>query len=118
VTITNVSNSANYQMDIAIIRITTLGSPGYSTPTPTPHEAGSAASGSTFGLPAASPTEPSSYGATITREGAPSLAGYRHEPQFEERIYMAGATSVGIKLISTPASSTDFDVRVTWREIG
>jgi hypothetical protein len=106
-------------MEIAIIRITTLGSPsGFSNPTPTAHESGSSAAGVTFGLGSNMSTEPSVFGATITQEGAPSLAGYRHEPQFEERIYMAPSTSIGIKIITTPASSTDFDVRVTWREIG
>ena len=43
--------------------------------------------------------------------------GYRFEPQPEERIYVAAAASVGIRMITTPTSS-DFDVRLTFREIG
>jgi hypothetical protein len=118
VTLTNESNATNFQMEAQIANITTLGSPSnFTNPTPTPHEKGDQASGSTFGLGANNSGEPTTYGSVITQEGATSLIGYRHEPQPEERIYVAPGATIGLKLTTTPPA-TDFDVRVTWREIG
>jgi hypothetical protein len=118
VTLTDESNATNYQMQVSIANITTLGSPAnFTTPTPAPHEKGDQAAGATLGLGANNSAEPTTYGSTITQEGATALIGYRHEPQPEERIYVAPGASIGIKLNTTPPA-TDFDVRVTWREIG
>ena len=117
VTVTDESVATNFQMEIAIANISTLGTPTATQVTPTPHEKGDQASGSTFGLGSNSSGEPTTYGTTITQEGATSLIGYRHEPQPEERIYLAPGATLGVKLATTPPA-TDFDVRVTWREIG
>lgn len=115
VTVTNESNATNFQMEVAIANITTLGTPSATAITPTPHESGDQACGSTvkYNVTASEPT----YGTTITQEGAASLVGYRHEPLPEERIYVAPSSSVGIRLITTP-STADFDVRLTFKEIG
>ncbi len=115
VTVTNESNATNFQMEIAIANISTLGSPTGTSVTPTPHEKGDQAAGSTTvgNITASEPT----YGTTITQEGAASVVGYRHEPQLEERIYVQPSASIGVRMITTPTSS-DFDVRVTFREIG
>jgi hypothetical protein len=115
VTVTNESNATNFQMEIAIANISTLGAPNVTAVTPTPHESGDQAAGSTtkFNCTGSEPT----YGTTVTQEGAASLVGYRHEPQPEERIYVTPGQSIGVRLITTPAS-TDFDIRITFREIG
>jgi hypothetical protein len=115
VTVTNESNATDFQMQVAISNISSLGTPTATSVTPTPHEAGDQAAGSTtkFNVTASEPT----YSTVITQEGATSLIGYRHEPAPEERIYVSSAASVGIRLITTPTSS-DFDVRITFREIG
>jgi hypothetical protein len=114
-TVTQESNATNFQMEIAIANISTLGTPTATTLTPTPHEAGDQAASSTVkaNVTASEPT----YGTTITQEGAASLVGYRHEPAPEERIYVSGNSSAGVRMITTPTSS-DFDVRFTFREIG
>jgi hypothetical protein len=118
VTVTNESNATNFQMEVALANITTLGSPtGFTNPAPTPHEKGDQAAGTSVFVGSNTSTEPTTYGSTITQEGAASLVGYRHEPQPEERIYVAPSANVGIRLITTPPS-TDFDVRITFREIG
>jgi len=58
------------------------------------------------------------YGNVRKQEGFASLVGYRHEPQPEEKIYVGSGASIGIRLITNPAASTDFDVEVNFREIG
>ena len=120
VTVTNESNATNYQMEVQLCPITTLGAPSnYTGVTPQPHEAGDQAAGSTVNIASGNTrTEPTSYGTSITQEGAASVVGYRHEPQLEERIYLTNSDEVGIRLITAPGASTDFDVRITWREIG
>lgn len=116
VTVTNESNATNFQMQIAIANVTTLGTPTATTITPTPHEKGDQAAGSTVkaNVTASEPT----YGSTITQEGAASLVGYRFEPPTEgDRIYVQPGTTVGIRMITTP-TSFDCDVRLTFCEVG
>jgi len=121
VTVTNESNATNYQMEVAITPITTLGSPSnYTAATPAKHEAGDQAAGTTVNIASSnSRTEPTTYGSpTQIQEGATSLIGFRYEPQPDERPVMTNSANWGIRLITTPGASTDFDVRVTFREIG
>ncbi len=114
-TVTNESNATNFQGEVSIENISTLGTPTKTDITPTPHEKGDQAAGSTVAgnVTASEPT----YGTVITREGFASLVGYRHEPQPEERIYVQGDSSIGVRLITTP-TAFDADVRLTFREIG
>jgi hypothetical protein len=118
--VTNESNATNYQMEVQLCPITTLGAPSsYAAVTPQKHETGDQAAGTTVNLASGNlRTEPTTYGTPLTQEGAASVVGYRHEPQPEERIYLTNAANFGIRLITTPGASTDFDVRVTFREIG
>jgi hypothetical protein len=120
ITVTNESDATNYQMEIQLCPITTLGmTSNYTSVTPQKHEAGDQAAGSTVNIASSnSRTEPTTYGTPLTQEGAASVVGYRHEPQPEERIYVANSASFGVRLITTPGASTDFDVRMTFREIG
>jgi hypothetical protein len=122
ITVTNESNATNYQMEVQLCPIATLGTPtGYTAVTPQHHEAGDQAAGSTVNIASGnSRTEPTTYGTPVSQEGAASVIGYRHEPQPEERIYLSGATGagLGVRLITAPGASTTFDVRVTFREIG
>jgi hypothetical protein len=121
ITVTNENNATNYQMEIQLCRITSLGSPtGYTAVTPQKHEAGDQAAGSTVNIANTNlRQEPTTYSTTpVTQEGATSVVGYRHEPQPEERIYFTNSDIFGVRLITTPGASTDFDVRITFREIG
>jgi hypothetical protein len=114
-TLTNESNATNFQFELAIANISSLGTPTATAVTPTPHESGDQAAGSTtkMNVTASEPT----YSTTITQEGAASLVGYRHEPAPEERLYVTAATSIGFRMITTP-TSFDADARLTFREIG
>jgi hypothetical protein len=113
--VTNESNATNFQMQVAIANISSLGTPTATSITPTPHEAGDQAAASTVkaNVTASEPT----YGTTITQEGAASLNGYRHEPYPDERILIPAGASVGFRMITTP-TSFDCDVRLTFRELG
>jgi hypothetical protein len=115
VTVTNESNATNQQMAVSIDNITTLGTPTATSVTPAPHEKGDQAAGSTVkaNVTASEPT----YGTSITREGAASVVGYRHEPAPEERLIVQPGTSVGIRMLTTPVAM-DTDIRLTFREIG
>jgi hypothetical protein len=114
-TVTNESNVTNQQFEIQIANITTLGTPTATAVTPTPHEAGDQAAGSTVkaNVTASEPT----YGSAMTQEGAASLPGYRFEPQPDERLYVAPGASIGIRILTTP-TAMDTDIRLTFREIG
>jgi hypothetical protein len=114
-TCTDESNATNFQMEVAIANITTLGTPTATAITPTPHESGDQAAASTVkaNVTASEPT----YGTTITQEGAAVILGYRHEPAPEERLIVTPGTSIGFRMITTP-TAFDCDVRLTFREIG
>jgi hypothetical protein len=121
VTVTNESNATNYQMQVALTPITTLGSPAtYSAATPGKHEAGDQAAGTTVNIATNNGrTEPTTYSGTPTiQEGAASINGWRYEPQPDERPVMTNSVNWGVRLITAPGASTDFDVRITFREIG
>jgi hypothetical protein len=120
VTVTNESNATNYQMEVQLCPITALGSPSnYTSVTPQPHEAGDQAASSTVNIASGNNrTEPTTYGTAYTQEGAASVIGYRHEPQPEERWCLTNGQKMGVRLITTPGASTDFDVRLTFREVG
>ena len=120
ITVTNESNATNYQMEVQLCPISALGAPtNYTAVTPQKHEAGDQAAGTTVNLATSNArTEPTTYGTPLTQEGATSVVGYRHEPQPEERIYLANAAVFGVRLITAPAAATDFDVRITFKEIG
>src|SRR6516164_3914532 len=68
VIVTNESNATNFQGEIAIANISSLGTPTATSVTPTPHEAGDQAAASTVkvNVTASEPT----YGSTISQEGA------------------------------------------------
>jgi hypothetical protein len=121
VTVTNESNATNYQMQVALTPITTLGAPAsYTAATPAKHEAGDQAAATTVNIANANGrTEPTTYSGTPQiQEGAAAVVGWRYEPQPDERPVMTNSAIWGIRLITTPGASTDFDVRVTFREIG
>ena len=111
------SNVTNQQLEVAIQRVSSLGTPTATSVTPTPVEVGDAAAGSTVkgNVTASEPT----YSSAVDggREGYASLGGWRYQPQPESRFYIAPSGSVGVYMTSTP-TSTDTIVRVVFREIG
>src|SRR5262245_37705252 len=111
VTVTNESNATNQQNQVAITNITTLGTPTATAVTPTPHEKGDQATAvlTSGNVTASEPT----YGSVIIQEGFASLAGFRFEPQPEERVYLQGGASIGVRMITTP-TAFDCDIRITF----
>lgn len=114
-TLTNSSNVTNQQNEIQIKNISTLGTPTATTITPTPHEFGDQAAGSTVkgNVTASEPT----YGSIMSDEGFASLPGYNWEPQPDARKYVQANVSVGFFLNTVP-TSFDALVQLIFREIG
>ena len=116
--ITDASNTTNAQIEGVIQKITTLGSPTGTSITPTKTEQGDQASGSTV-VGNITGSEPSyTAGVLQGHEGFSNLGGWYYSPIPEERMYIAGGDSWGIRILDTVPSSTDFVVRIRYREIG
>jgi hypothetical protein len=115
--VTDENLATNFQMQVAITRITALGTPTDTGVTPVAHEAGDQASTCTVrGEVTAS--EPTYASTAVFQEGAAAVAGWRFAPLSEhERIYVPPSSSIGIRMITTP-SSFNADVTLTYREIG
>lgn len=114
--VTDESNATNFQLGCSIDRVSSLGSPTATPVTPVPTEAGDQAAGATVvaNVTASEPT----YGAVCYREGAAAVQGWRFDPlNAEERVVVAPGASVGLRLLSTPASFNAV-ARITHREIG
>lgn len=110
------SNVTNQQLEAAIARVTTLGSPaGGATPTPTPEETGDQASAATVttGLT----TDVTTVGAKLDHQGFASLAGYQYNPLPEERIIVPPSGSITMFLVVAP-TAFDAVVQMKFREIG
>lgn len=118
--VTNESNATNWQGEILLARISTLGTPTATAITPKPHEQHDQAAGSTLksNVTASEPT----YETVGWQEGFASVSGWYwpapgRDP--EERLYVSNGDTWGIKLVTiTGGVSTDLDVRLTFREIG
>lgn len=115
--VTNASNETNEQMECALQRIGTLGTPTATTLTPSKDEAGDQAAASTVkgNVTASEPTYTANT--ELGYEGAPSLGGWVFEPGAMERPIIAPSTSMGLRLLQT-ITSVDAVVRVRFREIG
>jgi len=99
-------------------KVTTLGVPTATTLTPTKSEQGDQVAGSTVkgNVTASEPTytADTQYGL----KGFASLAGYEFAPVPEERLYVAGADTWGLRLLNTTPTAFDCDVRLAFREMG
>lgn len=115
--VTNESNETNEQCACTLQRITTLGTPTGTSLTPAKTEAGDQASGATVvgNITANEPTYTSNT--DHGHDGFPSIGGWAYTPVWEERMYIAPGASVGLRNLNS-LTSTDVDVRITWREIG
>jgi hypothetical protein len=117
VEITNLSNETNEQLEATLQHITTLGTPTDTDLTPSKHELGDQASGSSVAgnVTASEPTYTANT--EIGYAGFSSLSGYRYDPLPEERPTVANSASMGLRMLSTP-TSLDVIVKMTYREIG
>jgi hypothetical protein len=117
--VTNESNSTSYQMQVALTDIG--GFPATPTATakiPKPKEPGDQAAGSAVFVNVTA-NEPNYAAAARMQRGVPSVIGLTWEPLERDRYeYVAPGQSIGVRLVTTPGAATDFDVEITFREIG
>lgn len=115
--VTNASNETNEQIEVALQKITTLGTPTGTSVTPAKEEDGDQASGVTCkaDISASEPTYDAN--GVVDGQGAPSLNGYKFEPTPEERPTIKGQLSIGLRNINS-VTSLDVVVQIRFRLIG
>lgn len=116
--VTNESNTTNQQLECTFQLVSSLGTPTGTALTATKSEQGDQAAGSTAvgNITASEPTYTSNtqYGL----RGFASLAGWDFAPVPEERLYIAGGATWGLRMLNTTPTAFDCCVRVSFREIG
>lgn len=113
----NSSNETNEQLKATFKRVSSLGTPTATTLTPSKHELGDQAAGSTVkgDVTASEPTYSSN--SEFGRQGFASLNGYHFTPTPEEQPIIQGGETVGLYMESSP-TAFDAIVTITFREIG
>ena len=107
------------QIKVELNRIATLGTPTATTKIPKPTEESSSAYGGVckINVTASEPTYDAANDA-IAGGGANKLAGWEYVPLPEERVIVAAADNVGLRLIDDIANSCDLTFEIRFREIG
>jgi hypothetical protein len=114
---TNVDNDSTEQLEAGIFYVVNRGVPAGTTITPRQHEPGDQAS--SIGCIGALTTEPSGYdGESLGRRGFNNAGGYYFDPLPEERPIVPPSGMLGLRLLTTPATSFNGDAHITYREIG
>lgn len=115
--VTDEDQSTNEQLRLAILRVTTAGSPAGGTPDVNKSETGSAATVLTWLSNLT--TEPTTYNSdAIDEQGVPNVVGYYYSPLPEERKYISPSKAFGLKLLNAPANAIRLVAQITYREIG
>lgn len=115
---TDATNATNQQLEITWQKVTTLGTPTATSLTPTKCEQGDQAAASTVAGNVTG-SEPTYTANTLfDPQGFPSLVGYQHKPDPEERLTIAPGDTWGLRLITASPTAQDTDVTVKFREIG
>lgn len=111
--------ATNQQLECAIQRVTTIGSPGSPTAvTPNPTEFyDQAASTVVKANPSSEPTTYTS-GNVYGLEGWASLAGWHYQPIEKSRPFLQINSYYGLRLLSGSFTACKPDVRIVFREIG
>ena len=112
-----VSGTTNQQLECALQRISSLGTPTASSITPSPQESADQAAGSTVAMNVTASEPTYSSGVTFCQEQFSSLGGWRYMPAPEERVVLPGSGNIGLRLLGG-MSSADVDVNIVFREIG
>lgn len=116
VTLTAVSVAAAMQMAAGLQEVSTIGSAAGATPDVAMHEQGDAAHGF---IPLANLTaEPTTYeGPVIGYRGFAHSVGYYWVPQPEDRLYIIGGETWGLRVLTAPSGAYNAIVTATVREI-
>lgn len=115
--VTNEDTETNEQLKCCLQRVTS-GTPTATTLTPSKHEAGDQAAGSTVKGNVTASEFTYTANTEIGNEGASSLGGWRYQPIPEERPIVAGQLSIGLRLITATITAINAVVTLTFREIG
>lgn len=102
-------------------RIATLGTPTATTRTPKPTEEASAAYGGVckLNVTASEPTyDDRTISDAIAHYGANKLGGWEYVPLPEERVIIAAADDVGLRLLDAISVATDVAFEIIFREFG
>ncbi|MBS0263899.1 MAG: hypothetical protein JSS02_18315 [Planctomycetes bacterium] len=110
------TNVTNQQLEAALSRVATLGSPVGTAITPNPEEVGDQPAGTTVtgGLT----TDVTAVGVNVDHQGFASLAGYQFVPVPEERPLIPPGGAAVLRLVVAPGVPFDAVVQVRFREIG
>lgn len=109
------SNVTMQNLEIALDRVTTLGTPAGTSVTPNPAETGDQASA--ISVLANLTAEPTTYGARQDYQGAPSIGGYHYGGIPEERDGVPPSGNIGLRLLNAPTAA-DFIITARWIERG
>jgi hypothetical protein len=117
ITCTNEDTSEQFHGELN--RIATLGTPTATTEIPKPTEESSGAYGGVckVNVTASEPTYDDITDA-IHQGGSNKLGGWYYDPQPEERVIVAAADDVGLKIVDALANSSTLAFHITFREIG
>lgn len=115
-----IHSTTDGQIEVAIQRITTLGTPTATAVTPTPHELGDQAAGSTVAANVTMDEPVYTAGKFFNLQSQPSRSGWHwYSTQVRgNQIYVAHTASIGLLLNAGITVSTIVDLSVTFREIG
>lgn len=107
------------QIFVELNRIATLGTPTATTEIPKPTEEGSAAYGGVckINVTASEPTYDDITDA-IAAGGASKPGGWEYVPLPEERVIVAAADDVGLRIVDNISASCDLSFEITFREFG
>jgi hypothetical protein len=108
------SNVTNQQFEVALARVTTLGSPSGTSVTPNPEEKGDQAAATT--ALANLTAEPTTYGPNVDHDGSTSLGGWQFQPAPETRPMIESGGSMGLRMLAT-LTSNDLVVWAKLREM-
>lgn len=116
VTLTAASIAAAMQMACGLQRVTTIGSAAGATPDVAKHEKATAAHG--FVPLTNLTTEPTTYEVGVVGfRGFAHSIGYYWIPQPEDRVYIIGGQTWGLRVLTAPSSPFNAIVTCTVREI-
>lgn len=117
--VTCTNEDTGEQIYVELNRIATLGTPTATTDIPKPTEESSSAYGGVAKVNVTA-SEPAYDDITdaIAQGGTNKLGGWEYVPLPEERVIVAAADDVGLRLVDNIANSCTVAFEITFREIG
>jgi hypothetical protein len=115
VTVTNSPTAA--EIDMEVVRVTTIGSPTGTSVTPEKFEEGDVAA--TVTCLANLTAEPTAIsGVDLDHQGVPNNVGYFWTPLPEERPVISPSKALALRVVNAPSPAIDVAIVMRFREIG